>query len=478
MSTTKNTQIQCNSQAVGWKKQSKVADHWVPVDGATDGTVECTLSPRHCKIKPGKFGFCGVRGNVDGELHTFNWGKSVSATQERIETEAVNHHSPNAKILSLGNIGCMMCCDFCQNWETSQVQHLNDNSVNKYTPQQIIDICLSNGINIISWTYNDPVVWHEFVKETSILAKQNGIKTLYKSAFYIERKPVEELLEYIDIFSISLKSMDQKFYRKSGGELIPVLERIRQVYDAGKHLEISQLIVTGRNDNEVEIQKTIDWVISTLDKNVPLHFVAFHPAYKYVDTIRTNPNVLLRARELALASGIQYCYIGNVYENGMSDTNCPSCSHTLIKRYGLSSQVIGISQDGECTSCGLSADVLYPFSATEVVLNFDETITTSSKDFLWDEEVKAIHIELSGSTQNSVNILVRHLETEEIQHFRLDGGLKRIIVSKGDHDSSGVSISWNQDADLRYYPVLDRAHFPVVENIDVSLMGVKERKAL
>ncbi len=429
-------------------------------------------------IKPGKFGFCGVRGNVGGKLHTFNWGKSVSATQEYIETEAVNHYSPNAKILSLGNIGCMMCCDFCQNWETSQVHHLNDSSVNKYTPEQIVDICKNNKIDIISWTYNDPVVWHEFVKETSILAHKHGIKTLYKSAFYIESEPVEELLEYIDIFSISLKSMDAEFYRKSGGELLPVLNRIKQVFDAGKHLEISQLIVTDRNDKEEEIQKTIDWMMNTLDKSVPLHFVAFHPAYKYIETTRTSPEILIRARELALKSGLQYVYIGNVYDNGFSDTNCLNCGGVLVERFGLTSNVKGVTKDAKCASCGADVDIKYPFKGINSSIDLSTFECARQNEYFWNNESKALHLELNDSVEFPVTVVAQHIGSDDVQQFKVDNSLRRIIISKGKDSALGVLIKWDLDVDLKLYPVLDRAHFPVIENIDVSLLGVSQRKKL
>ena len=159
-----------------WKETSRVAMHWH--NHPTSNKIVCTLCPRNCKTQVGQMGFCKVRGNVMGEFHTFNFGKSVTATQECIETEAVNHYMPGARILSLGNIGCMMACSYCQNWQTSQVKYLDNKNVFEYTPEQVIQMAKANHIDAISWTYNDPVVWHEFVLETSRLAKQEGSTTL------------------------------------------------------------------------------------------------------------------------------------------------------------------------------------------------------------------------------------------------------------------------------------------------------------
>ncbi|MCP4773811.1 MAG: hypothetical protein GY880_06205, partial [Planctomycetaceae bacterium] len=150
----------------------KVATHWQLTE--EHGRVACNLCPRNCKPRNGQAGFCRVRGNRGGQLFTFNYGKSVAATEEVIETEAVYHFSPGMRILSLGNIGCMMACSFCQNWQTSQIRHLDVNAVKSYAPADVLDICQEHNIGMVSWTYNDPVVWHEFVCETSRLLQQNG----------------------------------------------------------------------------------------------------------------------------------------------------------------------------------------------------------------------------------------------------------------------------------------------------------------
>ncbi|NBX82070.1 hypothetical protein EBQ90_03160 [bacterium] len=129
--------------------------------------VVCHLSPRQCRLKPGQAGFCRVRQNENGKLVTLNYGVSVQLTQEMIETEAVVHHSPGQPILSLGNIGCMLNCDFCHNWQTSQMRYVKKKDFYHYTPEQVVQTALNKGIGILSWTYNDPVVWHEFVCDTA-----------------------------------------------------------------------------------------------------------------------------------------------------------------------------------------------------------------------------------------------------------------------------------------------------------------------
>jgi pyruvate formate lyase activating enzyme len=171
-----------------WRDSSVKAKFWTKKD---NDRVQCNLCPRECSLKTDQMGFCKVRGNSKGELHSYNYGKSVAATEEVIETEAVNHFMPGARILSLGNIGCMFACDFCQNWQTSQVKHLDPTVVQFYTPEQVVDMAIANDIKVLSWTYNDPVVWHEFVYDTAKLAKEKGLINLFKSAFYIKEEPVK-----------------------------------------------------------------------------------------------------------------------------------------------------------------------------------------------------------------------------------------------------------------------------------------------
>ena len=423
--------------------------------------------------RDGQTGFCKVRGNVAGQLHTFNYGKSVAATEEVIETEAVYHFSPGCRILSLGNIGCMMACDFCQNWQTSQIRHLASASVKSYSPQDVLAICDEYGIGMISWTYNDPVVWHEFVRDTSRLAQQRGIRTLYKSAFYIEDAPARELIDCIDIFSISLKSMNEEFYRKvTKGELAPVLERIKLVHRSRRHLEISQLLIPERNDAIDDIEKTVRWVLDNLGDEVPLHFVGFHPAYKYVDVERTSVECLLQARDFALSAGIKYCYLGNVYQPEVSDTNCTRCGHTLVSRYGLTSSVAGIDPNGDCSECAHPTPIRFPFGAatpSPVQRNADQPFR-HCLPFQWTPDVNSVHLTVDGDSDpysnESVDVEVRHVGTTRVENFRVGGGLQRVIVSKAGDGDRKILVTWDGIPQLRILPVLDRAHFPVGSSID------------
>ena len=379
-----------------------------------------------------------------------------------IETEAVYHFSPGRRILSLGNIGCMMACDFCQNWATSQVRHLDSSVVKSYSPEQVLDICREHDLRMISWTYNDPVVWHEFVRDTSRLAQSRGIRTLYKSAFYIEERPVRELVECIDIFSLSLKSMNEAFHRKvTKAELGPMLERTKLAHRSGRHVEISQLVVPEFNDRMEDVAKTARWVLDNVGDQVPLHFVAFHPAYKYVHVGRT---------PVAAKEGVRHCYLGNVYREGLSDTRCASCDRLQVSRFGLTSSIVGIRPDGSCAGCGQPTPIRFPFEGQASVRadSVENVPALREARYSWNPVVRSVHLvaPLTRKPGPAFEVTIHHEGINHVDRVRLGGGLERAIVSRAGEGDREIRITWSHEGAVRVLPVLDRAHFPVTDRVD------------
>ncbi len=430
-----------------------------------DQSVECYLCPRHCKIKDEKGGFCKVRWNEGGNLKTLNYGVSVQMTQEVIETEAVNHFAPGTPILSLGNVGCMMNCDYCHNWKTSQMREVNLKDIHHYTPEQVVATALEKNIKILSWTYNDPVVWHEFVYDTAKLARKHGLINLYKSAFYIGPEAIEELLEVIDIFSISLKSLNPEIYLKTTkGQLQPVLDGIKQVYKSKRHhLELSNLVVTDSTDKMEEIERLVSWILTELDSTVPLHLVRFHPDYKYTYVERTSIEFLKKARERALEMGLKHCYLGNVYESGeWLNTHCQSCDEVLVKRFGLQTQTPGLSSDGSCLNCGQKSSIVTLSSSPVIPKISTNDDFTNSKFISWTSEANAAHLVAKNNSTDSKSFRFRHLGKEEFSEIGLTPGEKwRFLISRDNHSSQGIEISFPEQISVEFLEVLDRAHFPV-----------------
>jgi pyruvate formate lyase activating enzyme len=425
--------------------------------------VHCHLSPRECKIPLGGLGFCGVRANIEGQLVTLNYGKSVHLTKETIETEAVFHYAPGSEILSLGNIGCMMHCDFCHNWSTSQARLAQDEDIYGYDPQEIVDYALRHQIPILSWTYNDPVVWHEFVLETAKLAQAHGIKNLYKSAFYITPQAIEELLEVIDIFSISLKSMDPVFYRKiTKGELEPVLQGIQQVYRSCRHLEISNLVITERNDTLEESNKIALWILEHLSAEIPLHYVRFHPDYKYNQVTRTSIPFLEEARLSAKNLGMKYVYLGNMSDTPSVHTFC-DCGTLLVERYGLNTKLF--LKEGACPQCH-----------SRPALKFLDTVRSKEalripefyqeKIHRWQGNKTAIHVrQVEERPLYSQFFSANDLPLGSIQ----SSSCQRFILSKPSNDCVGVRLFHEPDQVVYFYEIYDRAHFPTQATPDLAV---------
>lgn len=440
------------------KNNKKIANFWIK--NSLKDTVICKLSPRNCELKEGQMGFCGVRGNEDGSLVTFNYGVGVEATIETIETEAVYHFSPGTKILSLGNVGCMMACKFCQNWTTSQVKHLNKSNLRFFTPEGVIKMAKDNAIDIISWTYNDPVVWHEFVKDTSKLAKEQGIKTLYKTALYIEPEPLAELIELIDIFSVSLKSMNTDMYRKfTKGELEPVLNGILQIAKSTCHLEISQLIVTDINDDGTDAQKTARWIVENIGNHIPLHFVGYHPAYVY-NKPRTPLNVLLKARDIAKKEGVEYCYLGNIYRDDVSNTQCANCNSLLIQRFGLTIINKGLDKQNKCINCGTKAPIKGMIKESRNSFKPNGVNFVEKEIIQWSREQNSLHIIQTKGER--LNVKVVREPKGKIEYYELNKGIERLILSKATTDENQIKIFTTDNEAVTIIPVLDRAHYPVL----------------
>jgi pyruvate formate lyase activating enzyme len=402
-----------------------------------------------------------VRKRTGNELYALNYGYCICPVIETIETEAVFHFQPGARILSMGNIGCNMKCSFCQNWETSQIKHLDDKQVRYMSPQETVDLAIANDIRIISWTYNDPVVWHEYVVETSQLARKNGILTLYKSALNMEPEPIAELIECIDIFSISLKALDEEIYRKvMKGSLTAVLNGIKQIYRSGKHLEISQLVVTKLNDSAEHAARTAEWILEHLDGNVPLHFVCYHPAYKYHEE-RTPAAVVEMMCNTAIEKGIRNCYTGNTVDSNLSNTWCEKCRNLLVMRSGLNVSAPGMDAGGHCLVCHHKSPVHMGINYGQNGYNAGEFAALKEMEKEWGKH-NSFHLVILDNYTHDIDIRLQRLPSGETENHRMRNGLGRLLITRKDTDEQSITLSLSSVIQAELIPLLDRAHFPTI----------------
>ena len=274
--------------------------------------IRCEICANYCKIADDHFGVCRQHKNINGELYDESYGIVSSLSPDPVEKKPLNHFLPGTFTYSIGGFGCNMTCLHCQNYTISQEYDKYSRGI-KITPEAIVENALNYNCKSIAWTYNEPTIHLPFSKKTSLLAKSKNLKVIYVSNGYYSDKSLEEVLTFVDAFNIDLKSVSSDFYKKvCGADLSVVLDNLKRVYDEGKHLEITNLIINDYNDSIDEITELCDFVVSELGEDVPLHFSRAFPYYKMNDISPTKPEILFKAREIALSKGIRNVHLGNI----------------------------------------------------------------------------------------------------------------------------------------------------------------------
>ncbi len=316
-----------------------------------DDAARCLLCPHACLLKPGERGICRVRENRDGMITLITYGVISGYAADPIEKKPLYHFFPGSTILSVGSYGCNLSCDFCQNHHISQNGPPPGSA--GLSPEELVARAAGKNDNIgIAYTYNEPVIWYEYVTDCASLASAAGLKNVMVTNGYINRRPLEELTRVIDAFNIDLKAFSNDFYRKyTGATLKPVLDAIGTVAASGKHLEITTLILPGLNDSEDDMRSMAEWIAGNAGRKIPLHISRYFPMYLR-DTPATPSETILRLKEIA-AEYLDFVYTGNMSgRDACGDTVCPSCHATVVKRSGFNTVVTGLTEDGRCNSCG------------------------------------------------------------------------------------------------------------------------------
>jgi pyruvate formate lyase activating enzyme len=327
-----------------------------------DGRILCTLCPRYCRLGHGQAGFCYIRKNLGGKLYSLGYGTSTGFAVDPIEKKPLNHFLPGTGILSFGTAGCNLGCRFCQNWNISKAQ-LDDASSVPVSAEKVVRLAQRNGVPSIAFTYNDPVIWGEFVMDVSRRAREQGIKSVMVTAGYITPEARADCYRYIDATNVDLKAFSESFYRKiTFSHLAPVLDTLRWIKnETDVWLEITHLLIPGENDDVSETARLCAWVAENLGDSVPLHFTAFHPDFNMTHRPRTPAATLKRARQIAMAEGIKYCYVGNVFDEEGQTTYCPACNRALIRRSWH--DLLEYNLNGERCPCGAPIAGVFPASS-------------------------------------------------------------------------------------------------------------------
>jgi pyruvate formate lyase activating enzyme len=274
--------------------------------------VRCLACSHKCLISNNKTGICGVRKNVKGSLFLIVYGWPVSVAVDPIEKKPLYQFLPGTKAYSIGTIGCNFKCSFCQNYDISQASKSGKFFGKEYSPEQIVEEAINTGCKSIAYTYNEPTIFIEYVKDIAKLAKEKGLKNILVTNGYMSKECFDYISDYIDAMNIDLKSFKDNFYKKiCGARLKPVLDTIKRAHEKNIHIEITTLLIPGENDSEDELIKIAEF-IKGIDKNIPWHISRFFPMYKMSNKQITPIQSLAKAQKIGLKAGLKYVYLGNI----------------------------------------------------------------------------------------------------------------------------------------------------------------------
>jgi pyruvate formate lyase activating enzyme len=335
-----------------------------------DKKVKCHVCANECTILPDKIGICRTRKNFNGELFTLIYGSMISSgSLDPIEKKPLYNFWPGATAYSIASIGCSFKCQNCQNWSISQANP-TDNGKNGFydleeykgrgiplvemSPEQLVKKVIKSGAKTLAYTYNEPLIWHEWILDTTKLLKEKDIKTILVTNGYSTFEATKELIDVgIDAANIDIKAMSDDFYKKICGvqSVQPVLDTAKRLKTNGIHVEITNLIIPDLNDSREDIQNLCRWVVENLGKDTPTHFSAYHPDFKMPSMNRTPFDTLDMAYNIAKETGLYFPYVGNISHEQGGNTYCPNCHHLLLGRRGYSFKKIDVTDNKKCPKC-------------------------------------------------------------------------------------------------------------------------------
>jgi len=318
-----------------------------------DGRLQCDLCPRDCRLHEGQRGACFVRQRSNDRMVLATYGRSSGFCVDPIEKKPLHHFYPGSSVLSFGTAGCNLACKFCQNWDISKSKDI-DTLADSATPAQLARAAVEMGCRSVAFTYNDPVIFAEYAMDVADACHEAGVKTVAVTAGYMHERPRREFYAKMDAANIDLKAFTDEFYfTLTGAHLKPVLDTLVYLrHETQVWLEITTLLIPGRNDSDAEIDAQCRWIAAELGSEVPLHFSAFHPDYKMTDLPPTPAATLTRARRIALGHGLRHVYTGNVHDGEGGSTHCSHCGEVVIARDWYRILNYALTDEGRCKACG------------------------------------------------------------------------------------------------------------------------------
>jgi pyruvate formate lyase activating enzyme len=313
--------------------------------------VDCFLCNRRCRIAAGESGACRVRENRQGVLYSLVYGRIIARHLDPIEKKPLYHFLPGTFSYSIATPGCNLRCSFCQNWQISQLDVTRGLGGLGYTAaEDVVEAAVAQKARSISYTYTEPTVFMEYALDCAALAHERGLRNVFVTNGYQTGEAIDAMVGLIDASNVDLKAFDDAFYRRHcGGRLDPVLDTIRRMHGAGMHVEVTTLVIPGRNDSEGEL-RAVAGFLAGISPELPWHISRFHPDYRDTDLRPTPIRTMQRAAHLGREAGLRYVYLGNVLTPEGQSTYCATCGHVLVRRSGYGPPEIQV-EAGRCPSC-------------------------------------------------------------------------------------------------------------------------------
>ncbi len=316
-----------------------------------NGEIQCELCPRTCRVSKGKRGFCRVRENRDGKYYSLVYGNPCAVNLDPIEKKPFFHVLPGTGSFSIATVGCNFQCKFCQNWEISQAFPEEVYNAD-FPPELVVQKAKESKAHSIAYTYVEPTIFYEYMWDTAQLAKKAGLLNVSHSNGFINPEPLQNLCKVLDAVNVDLKGFTENFYQElCSGELTPVLNSLKILKQKKVHLEITNLMIPTKNDEMPVVKEMCLWIKKELGPDTPIHFSRFAPLYKLQSLPMTPISTLEKARAVALSSGLEYVYTGNIPGHEGENTFCPKCKKLLIQRTGFMVGEVRL-KGGKCGYCG------------------------------------------------------------------------------------------------------------------------------
>ena len=325
--------------------------------------IICRVCMRRCIIPEGNRGWCKTRLNKGAKLFSLTYGRIATLMVSPIEKKPMYHFHPGSRWLSIGSVGCNFRCPGCQNWETAhgtidvEGAFCADDQEKQYTeylaPRAMIEIAVRERVDGISFTYNEPTLWIEYALDCMEVARKAGLLTNWVTNGYLTVESLDLIGPWLDSFRVDVKGFSQKTYKSVAGVddfrgILDISVRAKRKWDM--HVEVVTNIIPGKNDNPAELSGLARWIARELGSDTPWHVTRFQPHKDLSDTNPTPVDLLESARELGLAEGLNYVYIGNVPGHAGENTHCPSCGGLLIRRR-LMEVMENRIENGACPTC-------------------------------------------------------------------------------------------------------------------------------